>query len=130
MPNVFTKCSGLNLNINKSIILRVGTLKTSNVKYCTNLKCAWTSECASALGITFYNNALDTVKNIINKNVKEFQTTLKQWLHRKLTLMGKITVVLTYALPKLTVLNNPNMKLIEDIQKIFSNLFGMESQTK
>ena len=117
----FSKCSGLNLNINKSIILRVGTLKTSNVKYCTNLKFAWTSECASALGITFYNNVLDTVKNNINKKVKEFQTTLKQWLHRKLTLMGKITVVKTYALPKLiyplTVLNNPNMKLIEDLQK-------------
>jgi len=59
----FSKCSGLNLNINKSILLIVGTLKTSNVKYCTNLKFAWTSECASALGITFYNNnGLDTVK--------------------------------------------------------------------
>jgi len=35
--------------------------------------------------------------------------------------MGKNTVVKAYALPKLiyplTVLNNPNMKLIEDIQK-------------
>jgi len=60
--------------------------------------------------------------------------TLKQWLHRKLTLMGKITVVKTFALPKLiyplTVLNNPNIKLIEDIHKYIFNLSGMVNLTK
>jgi len=117
----YSKCSGLNLNTNKSIVLRVGALKSSKLKYCTDHKFTWTSENATALGITFYTQIRDTVNKNVEKKINEFQMTLKQWLHRKLTLMGKITVVKTFALPKLiyplTVLSNPNIKLIEDIQK-------------
>ena len=42
-----------------------------------------------------------------------FKNCLKQWEHRKLTLLGKVTVIKTSALPKLifplTVLKSPNM---------------------
>ena len=48
--------------------------------------------------------------------------------------MDKITVVRIFALPKLinrlTVLNNPNIKLIEDIHKYIFNLSGMVNLTK
>jgi len=47
--------------------------------------------------------------------------TLKQWSHRKLTLMGKVTVVKSHALPKLiyilTVLQNPSTQIIENLQR-------------
>ena len=55
--HLFSKCSGLFLNIKKSIILRVGTLKNSNIKYSSENKFTWTSESATALGITFYNKS-------------------------------------------------------------------------
>ena len=51
------------------------------------------------------------------------------WHHRKLTLLGKVTVIKTYALPKLiyplTVLNNPPKHILDDINKtIFSFIWN------
>jgi len=49
-------------------------------------------------------------------------------IHRKLTLMGKIIVVKTFALPNLvypfTVLENPAVETLEEIKKVSLNLFG------
>ena len=46
--------------------------------------------------------------------LNDFTYCLKRWQHRKLTLMGKITVIKTFALPKLiypfTALLDPRKK--------------------
>ena len=59
---------------------------------------------------------------------------LKRWNHRKLTLMGKITVVKTFALPKLiyplTVLDNPSEEIIPTIKTSILNLYGTQNQIK
>ena len=52
---MFSKCSGLYLNIKKSIILRVGTLKNSNVKYSSEHNFTWTSESAMCVFSAWYN---------------------------------------------------------------------------
>ena len=38
--------SGLKLNINKTIILRIGSFRSSNIKYLRQLKFIWPSESA------------------------------------------------------------------------------------
>ena len=57
--------------------------------------------------------------------IKYFTNCLKRWQHRKLTLMGKITIIITFALRKLiypfTVLLDP---LKEVIQKLNSEIFS------
>ena len=49
----------------------------------------------------------------------EFSNCLKRWSHRKLTLIGKITIVKTFALPKLiypfTVLADPTKQIINKL---------------
>ncbi len=75
----------------------------------------WISKEASTLGITFINNENETIlKNIIPR-LQAFKNCLKSWQHRKITLIGKITVLKTSALPKLinvlTVLPNPDNKI-------------------
>jgi len=62
----------------------------------------------------------------LDPKIEEFKTCLKQWQHRKLTLLGKVTVIKTYALPKLiyplTNLQTPKqntIKLIQDIMHEF-----------
>ena len=59
--------------------------------------------------------------NLLKKN-RQFEICLKQWQHRKLTLMGKVTVIKTFALPKLifalSSLPNPPKSTIDRIEKI------------
>ena len=93
--------SGLKLNTKKSTILRVGSLKNTQLQFCKGKRFVWTSHSTKTLGITFSNYADVIVeKNIIPK-VQEFKTGLKQWQHRKLILLGKVTVIKTFALPKI-----------------------------
>ena len=99
--------------------MRAGPLKYTNIKYLENRKFEWSSEKAKTLGIWFTNNKNDILKlNFWNK-VKDFNNCLKSWMHRKLTLLGKITVLKSFALPKLvyplTVLPNPSKEIIQDI---------------
>ena len=62
------------------------------------------------------------MKNIEPK-LQDFKNCLKQWQNRKLTLIGKITVIKTFALPKLiyplTVLPNIN-EVTRVLQKVIS----------
>jgi hypothetical protein len=50
-----------------------------------------------------------------------FKNCLKQWQHRKLTLLGKVTVIKSFALPKLiyvlSVLPLPSLKNIKTLEK-------------
>ena len=81
----------------------------------------WTSESAKALGIQFYNDPKKNLTENLHPKIQDFKNCLKQWQHRKLTLLGKVTVIKTYALPKLiypfTVLPNPAKDIIDDITK-------------
>ena len=96
----FTKVSGLKLNSSKCNVLRAGPLKYTNIEYLKHKKFEWSSEKAKALGICFTNNKNDILKlNLLNK-VEAFNNCLKSWMHRKLTLLGKITVLKSFALPK------------------------------
>jgi len=56
---------------------------TSNVKYSSERNFTWTSDSATAIGITFYNTYQDTLKYNINTKINDFHMTLKQWSHRK-----------------------------------------------
>ena len=87
-----------------------------------NKKFQWSSIEARALGMIFTNNKTDIMKLNLEKKISQFETCLKQWQHRKLTLMGKVTVVKKFALPKLifalSSLPNPPKSTIDRIEKI------------
>ena len=117
----FGKISGLKLNTNKSIMLRSGSLKYSNNTFRTKKKFIWTSENASTLGITFSNNKqLYHELNLLPK-IKEFCNCLNTWKKHHLSLIGKVMVIKTFALPKLiyplTVLETPSAEIINMIKK-------------
>ena len=69
--------------------------------------------------MVFYNDVIKTSKHNLAIKIEDFKTCLKQWQHRKLTLMGKITVVKSFAFPKLvyplTVLNNISNESVKEI---------------
>ena len=115
----------MNLNTSKSVVLRVGSLKNTTLTYCDELRFQWTSDNAKTLGTVFSNNNEDVFKLNFLPKLQSFKNCLKQWEHRKLTLMGKVTVIKTFALPKLilplSVLPNPPNKIIQEIKKDIFN---------
>ena len=59
----FSLLSGLNLNKNKTSIMRCGSLKNTDFKCCEDHNFIWTSEKSSPLGMTFSNNLSDIENN-------------------------------------------------------------------
>ena len=113
----FSNISGLKLNINKCNVLKAGSLKT--FRFCENKHFQCKSDYAKALGMFFYTDTKQNLLQNITPKLQDFKNCLKQWQHRKLTLIGKITVIKTFALPKLiyplTVLPNIDEVTIKDI---------------
>ena len=93
-------------------------MKYTNIQYLENMKFLWTSNSAKMLGIIFSNDKQKIIENNLIPKLNDFLNCLiKRWSHRKLSLIGKITVVKTFALPKLiyplTVLNNPIVDVLK-----------------
>ena len=57
----FTQISVFKLNVNKTIVLRIGSLNVTNIHHCKQMKFLMSSESAKTLGIVFSN---DTTKMI------------------------------------------------------------------
>ena len=53
----------------------------------------WTSDNATTLGIIFYNDINKTSIFNNDRKINEFKNVIKQWMYRKLTLMGKVTLI-------------------------------------
>lgn len=124
----YSETSGLKLNNSKSTILKIGSTKYSTQEIYKQRKFIWTSDKACTLGITFTNNKNDTLELNYNKQYSEFNACLESWKKHTLSLIGKITVIKTFAIPKLvyplTVLEQPSDKLKNLIKsKIFSFLW-------
>jgi hypothetical protein len=101
----------------------VGNKKYSDQIICPNMKLNWSHENFKILGIDFSLD-LNCITDInFTKKIKEVKAILKSWQHRKLTLLGKITVIKTLALPKLihllTSLPNLPQTKINDLNSLF-----------
>ena len=94
----------------------------NEVVYLKKRKFKWSSSEASSLGFTFCTNNSHIYKANLEPKIVLFEKCLKQWQHRKLTLMGKITVIKNYALPKLiyalSSLPNPPPQTVKRIEKL------------
>ena len=115
----FSYVSGLKLNSSKCKVLRCGSSKNTNIILLKKRNFEWSSDNAKALGITFHTNHELFIKENIDKKIEEFNNVLKQWQHRKMSILGKITVIKSLALPKLiyplTVLQKPSSEKIKQI---------------
>ena len=119
----FYKVSGLKMNSSKTKAVWVGNKKYSDQIICPNMKLNWSHENFRVLGIDFSLD-LNCITDInFTKKIKEVKAILKSWQHRKLTLLGKITVIKTLALPKLihllTSLPNLPQTKINDLNSLF-----------
>ena len=93
---MFSKFSGLKLNLLKCEITGIDFLKGVKMAVCS-VKCIdLTTETTEVLGIRFsYNQNLQTQKNLV-KRITNVQNTLNLWRMRNVTLDHKIIILKTF----------------------------------
>ena len=96
----FEGISGLKINLSKCKAVWIGKSRFNNFKMCENLKLIWTSE-FRLLGVDFDN---DLAKMDLNFRTKldEIKKLYNNWLYRHLSPIGRITVIKSMALSKLS----------------------------
>ena len=125
--NCFFKLSGLRISMSKTKAIWFGRGFDNNVHFCPDLKLDWVSN-FTLLGIEFQNNLEGMDKNFDSK-VEDIEKLLNCWINRTLTVYGKLTVIKSLALSKLShlALVLPNLdknklKILETL--LFKFLWG------
>ena len=97
----FHKLSGLRMNNTKTRAVWIGDKKYSDHVICSDANMNWSCSNFRVLGLDFSLDLSKIVDLNFSKKIKDVGNILKSWEHRKLTLLGKITVVKSLALSKL-----------------------------
>ena len=126
--NNFSKISGLTMNLEKTIVVWLGSRKNCGVKYLRDMNFTWDpgGEINSKfryLGIFFSTNTKMIANLNYESKINEIEKLLRAWNKRFLTPYGKITVIKTLALSKLTYLfaniPDPDTNFLKQINNLF-----------
>ena len=94
--------SGLKLNVEKLRAIRIGSRSNSNDRLCTNFDSDWTQGPFKVLGVNF-DSDINYIWELNQQEVlNKAENLCKQWAKRKLTLVGRITIIKSLALSKFT----------------------------
>ena len=121
----FAQMSGLKMNFEKTNVIWIGSMKQSQIRYLRDENFCWNPGIFRILGIQF---CMD-LKNITNINIQgklhDIQKILNRWSKRDLSPLGRITVLKSLIVSKLTYLfinlPDPPSEFIKELQ---SSLFA------
>ena len=104
MLDAFSSMSGLKVNNDKTQIVWIGSSINCGIKYMTDRNFVWDPGTFQNLGITFTVNINDIVHLNFGDKIDEVKRDLCKWKRRNLTPIGKITLIKTLVMAKLTYL--------------------------
>ena len=132
----FADMSGLKMNSQKTQIIFIGSLKNSNVRYMRDENFVWNPGTWKILGILFSTD-IDTVVEINYRNkFEDIKRILNKWKKRKLTPFGKITIIKSLAISKITHLflnlPDPSKQFLDNLDRELINFLweGKPSKIK
>ena len=118
----FGKTSGLFLNKEKTQIIWLGKQKGSEIRYMEHLKMVWNPKQFKILGIWFTQDLTDMEKINYEDKLIEVKALFKIWLKRIITPLGRIAVLKSLILSKLTylwlMLPNPPDIFVKKLQDL------------
>ena len=91
--NMFYNMSDLKINIEKTRAIWIGALSNSETQMCRNQRLDWSQGPFKVLGVTFTTEVFDIWDINSNEILIRIENLCKQWSKRKLTLMGRITII-------------------------------------
>ena len=117
----FYELSGLKISVKKTIAIWIGKNHDSNVKLCPDLNLKW-AKSFTLLGINFDNN-LSNMQSNFNNKIEKVEKMLSSWSYRYMTPFGKVTIVKSLGLSKIShialVIPNPNKDMLKRLNTIF-----------
>ena len=94
--------SGLNMDVEKTVDVWIGSRKHSPVNFMPELNLNWNPATFKVLGVVFSTNVHGIVLNNYENKLKEMENILNAWSRRNVTPFGKITVIKTLVIAKIT----------------------------
>ena len=89
----FQEYSGMKINFEKSKAFKIGPCRYSDAKFITQRTIAWTQEPVKILGIWIHPDSQKLFQYNYFDTLKKCRVILKQWSTRKISWLGKITVI-------------------------------------
>jgi len=122
--NIFRDMSGLKINIDKTVAVWIGSLKNRNTKICNHLKINWSfNGTFDFLGLFFDINLDEMARLNYDKSLQAMKKMISNWKKRNLTVLGRVVVIKSLVLPKLSyvaqMLPNPDQEFIKEVNDMF-----------
>ena len=128
----FEAVSGLKINKDKTQVLKIGSNPSNDRDLCPDLGLKYVKK-MKILGIYLAAKPSDMEDNFDDK-ISEIETLLRRWSFRNMTVFGRISLVKSLALSKLThvvqVIPNPRVEKIRQLQKLVNNFIWTGSHCK
>ena len=118
----FSKISGLRLNNEKTKALWIGSNAGKQIKLCPEQPFKWIQNKIKTLGVWLSINQEENIRLNYEEKLEKIKSCLNNWKLRRLTLLGKITVIKSLAASQLVYILAPlktNQKAIEEIDRLF-----------
>ena len=117
----FCLVTGLKINYNKMLIMRLGSLRESEAKLITQSMISWSCR-VKILGLYFIPDSNDMLTLNYGNLVSKIKKIIESWHNRDLTIMGKITIVNTLVVSQMVYcfLNtySPNVNYTNMLEKL------------
>ena len=130
----FASFSGLDMNLEKTQIIWIGSRKNSNIRYMTHLNFIWNPTSFKALGVSFSTNLNTIVDLNYDGKLHEIKRIFNSWSRNNLTPYGKIHVIKTYAIAKIVHLliniPDPHLTFIQELERIMYDFLWNKKPSK
>ena len=130
--NSFYLLSGLKISLSKTKAVWFGSAHDSDIKLCPELELNWVKK-FELLGINFDNN-LESMSKNFDQKIAKIEKLLSHWSYRYLTPFGKVTIIKSLALSKLShiaqVVPNPTKVMIKKLSLFFTAFCGIINRKK
>ena len=119
----FYQMSGLKINLDKTKALWIGSMCNSTKTLCKEFNIDWEQKPLKILGVIFSPLVFDIWEYNLDDVMKKVKNMINVWSKRKLTLIGRVTVIKSLMLSKFAylflALPNPPGDLITTLERMF-----------
>lgn len=119
----FADISGLKMNYDKTQVVWIGNRKHSDARYMRDMNFCWDPGIFRVLGVNFSLETDQICTINFTHKLEEIKNMLKVWSKRQLTPLGKITVIKTLAISKIThlfiALPDPSEAFLQELNAVF-----------